>query len=137
MIRIVGLSATLPNYLDVARFLNVNPYIGLFFFDGRFRPVPLGQTFIGIKTNNVMQQRRDMDFVCYEKVLELVDRGHQVDYLLDYVIYDCLVSLSRIKPVAHQHYLIITIRSDVIDDSRLGLCLSLIKQNLVVTDSPS
>jgi activating signal cointegrator complex subunit 3 len=48
MIRIVGLSATLPNYLDVARFLHVNPYLGLFFFDGRFRPVPLGQTFIGL-----------------------------------------------------------------------------------------
>uniref|UniRef100_A0A8C0GE26 Activating signal cointegrator 1 complex subunit 3 n=1 Tax=Chelonoidis abingdonii TaxID=106734 RepID=A0A8C0GE26_CHEAB len=52
MIRILGLSATLPNYLDVATFLHVNPYIGLFYFDGRFRPVPLGQTFIGIKTTN-------------------------------------------------------------------------------------
>lgn len=52
MIRILGLSATLPNYLDVAAFLHVNPYIGLFFFDGRFRPVPLGQTFVGIKTTN-------------------------------------------------------------------------------------
>lgn len=48
MIRIVGLSATLPNYKDVADFLHVNPYLGLFFFDGRFRPVPLGQTFIGM-----------------------------------------------------------------------------------------
>ena len=47
MIRILGLSATLPNYLDVARFLHVNPHTGLFFFDGRFRPVPLAQTFIG------------------------------------------------------------------------------------------
>ena len=28
MIRIVGLSATLPNYLDVARFLKFNPYTG-------------------------------------------------------------------------------------------------------------
>lgn len=52
MIRILGLSATLPNYLDVATFLHVNPCIGLFYFDGRFRPVPLGQTFIGIKTTN-------------------------------------------------------------------------------------
>uniref|UniRef100_A0A8C5UKZ0 Activating signal cointegrator 1 complex subunit 3 n=1 Tax=Malurus cyaneus samueli TaxID=2593467 RepID=A0A8C5UKZ0_9PASS len=52
MIRILGLSATLPNYLDVATFLHVNPYIGLFYFDSRFRPVPLGQTFIGIKTTN-------------------------------------------------------------------------------------
>lgn len=43
-VRIVGLSATLPNYIDVAQFLRVNPEKGLFFFDGRFRPVPLTQT---------------------------------------------------------------------------------------------
>ena len=30
LIRIVGLSATLPNYVDVAAFLRVNPYQGLF-----------------------------------------------------------------------------------------------------------
>ena len=41
VIRVVGLSATLPNYIDVAQFLRVNPYLGLFYFDGRFRPVPL------------------------------------------------------------------------------------------------
>ena len=52
VIRVVGLSATLPNYIDVAKFLRVNPYVGLFFFDGRFRPVPLAQTFIGIKQAN-------------------------------------------------------------------------------------
>jgi activating signal cointegrator complex subunit 3 len=34
MIRIVGLSATLPNYIDVAEFLRVNPNSGLFYFDG-------------------------------------------------------------------------------------------------------
>ncbi len=49
MIRIVGLSATLPNYIDVSNFLGVNPYQGLFFFDSGFRPVPLEQHFIGIK----------------------------------------------------------------------------------------
>ena len=63
MIRIVGLSATLPNYLDVAKFLRVNPYLGLFFFDGRFRPVPLGMTFIGIKTLNRIQKFNDMNEV--------------------------------------------------------------------------
>uniref|UniRef100_A0A8C7XBM4 Activating signal cointegrator 1 complex subunit 3 n=1 Tax=Oryzias sinensis TaxID=183150 RepID=A0A8C7XBM4_9TELE len=78
MIRILGLSATLPNYLDVATFLHVNPYIGLFFFDGRFRPVPLGQTFVGIKTTNKIQQIHDMEEVCYNKVLEQVKAGHQV-----------------------------------------------------------
>lgn len=58
MIRILGLSATLPNYLDVASFLHVNPYIGLFFFDSRFRPVPLGQTFVGVKSTNKVTKRR-------------------------------------------------------------------------------
>ncbi|KAL6488712.1 hypothetical protein MHYP_G00024530 [Metynnis hypsauchen] len=78
MIRILGLSATLPNYLDVASFLHVNPYIGLFFFDSRFRPVPLGQTFVGIKTTNKIQQLHDMEEVCYDKVLEQIKAGHQV-----------------------------------------------------------
>ena len=78
MIRIVGLSATLPNYLDVAKFLRVNPYLGLFFFDARFRPVPLGQTFIGVKARSVVQQLQDMDTVCFEKVLSNVDDGYQV-----------------------------------------------------------
>ncbi|XP_069582412.1 activating signal cointegrator 1 complex subunit 3 [Ranitomeya imitator] len=78
MIRILGLSATLPNYLDVATFLHVNPYIGLFYFDGRFRPVPLGQTFIGIKSTNKTQQLHDMEEVCYENVLKEIRAGRQV-----------------------------------------------------------
>lgn len=43
MIRIVGLSATLPNYQDVALFLRVNSETGLFYFDNSYRPVPLAQ----------------------------------------------------------------------------------------------
>lgn len=78
MIRIVGLSATLPNYLDVARFLHVNPEVGLFYFDGRFRPVPLGQSFIGVKAMSAFKQMQDMDEVCYEKCLEIIRNGHQV-----------------------------------------------------------
>ncbi|XP_061176706.1 activating signal cointegrator 1 complex subunit 3-like [Saccostrea echinata] len=78
MIRIIGLSATLPNYIDVARFLHVNPYVGLYFFDGRFRPVPLGQTFVGIKATSKVQFLQDMNTVCYEKVLEQVKQGYQV-----------------------------------------------------------
>ena len=52
MIRIVGLSATLPNYQDISTFLKVNSDIGLFYFDNSFRPVPLTQKFIGVKENN-------------------------------------------------------------------------------------
>lgn len=78
MIRIVGLSATLPNYVDVARFLRVSPYTGLFYFDHRFRPVPLSQTFIGVKAVKPLQQMIDMDLVCYNNVVEMVQQGHQV-----------------------------------------------------------
>lgn len=38
-VRIVGLSATLPNYEDVAAFLRVDPAKGLFYFDSTFRYV--------------------------------------------------------------------------------------------------
>jgi activating signal cointegrator complex subunit 3 len=78
MIRIVGLSATLPNYLDVALFLNVNPYMGLFFFDSRFRPIPLKTQFIGVKALKSMQAVADMNTICYEKCIEQIRNGKQV-----------------------------------------------------------
>jgi len=78
MIRIVGLSATLPNYCDVAKFLRVNLYIGLFYFDSRFRPVPLSTTFVGVKAIKPLQQMSDMDQICYDKVIDMVQKGHQV-----------------------------------------------------------
>ncbi|KAL0868583.1 hypothetical protein ABMA27_008049 [Loxostege sticticalis] len=83
MIRIVGLSATLPNYLDVARFLRVNPNVGLFFFDSRFRPVPLEQHFIGVKEVGSgggahLRQMQIMNDVCYDKASDMVQKGHQV-----------------------------------------------------------
>lgn len=77
MIRIVGLSATLPNYKDIALFLRVNLYKGLFYFDGRFRPVPLVQTFIGVRGSKV-RMVQEMDTVCYDKVYDMVLKGHQV-----------------------------------------------------------
>ena len=78
MSRLVGLSATLPNYVDVAELLSVSFMKGLFFFDSRFRPVPLSLSFVGIKAHQTSQQIQDMDEVCYEKVREKVLEGHQV-----------------------------------------------------------
>jgi pre-mRNA-splicing helicase BRR2 len=48
-VRLVGLSATLPNYGDVATFLRVKPEKGLFFFDHSYRPVPLQMQYILFK----------------------------------------------------------------------------------------
>ncbi|KAJ1562820.1 DEIH-box ATPase, partial [Cladochytrium tenue] len=47
-VRLVGLSATLPNYVDVATFLRVDMNNGMFFFDSSYRPCPLKQQYIGI-----------------------------------------------------------------------------------------
>ena len=48
MVRIIGLSATLPNFMDVAEWLRVTVGKGLFFFDSSFRPVPLKVTLVGL-----------------------------------------------------------------------------------------
>ncbi|KAL9617270.1 MAG: hypothetical protein Q9160_007951 [Pyrenula sp. 1 TL-2023] len=72
LVRIIGLSATLPNYRDVASFLRVNPQKGLFHFDGSYRPCPLKQEFIGITDKKAIKQLKTMNDVCYTKVLEQV-----------------------------------------------------------------
>ncbi|KAI8635282.1 Sec63 Brl domain-containing protein [Xylariaceae sp. FL1651] len=79
MIRIIGLSATLPNYVDVADFLKVNRNTGLFYFDGSFRPVPLEQHFIGVKGKAGSKQSRDnLDTTAFGKVKEMLEQDHQV-----------------------------------------------------------
>ena len=96
IIRIVGLSATLPNYIDVAEFLwcvsvtlapqpittnatSASRYKGLFYFDSSFRPVPLEQHFIGIKGKpGSALSRKNLDRVTFQKVSDLVSQGHQV-----------------------------------------------------------
>ncbi|KAK7411347.1 hypothetical protein VNO78_02780 [Psophocarpus tetragonolobus] len=77
MIRIVGLSATLPNYLEVAQFLRVNPDTGLFFFDSTYRPVPLAQQYIGISEPNFAARNELLNDICYTKVADSLGHGHQ------------------------------------------------------------
>ncbi|CAL6095924.1 RNA_helicase [Hexamita inflata] len=47
-IRMVGISATIPNYTDLQRFLSV-PSSGLFVFGDEYRPVPMSQFIFGVK----------------------------------------------------------------------------------------
>ncbi|KAL3084609.1 hypothetical protein niasHT_035608 [Heterodera trifolii] len=105
-LRIVGLSATLPNYEDVAQFLRVDPTRGLFHFDARFRPVPLAQSFLGVRDSDtpgavlqrerekamrrgekppttvsqkqMMTQREKMDEVCFRQCIQFLRDKHQV-----------------------------------------------------------
>jgi pre-mRNA-splicing helicase BRR2 len=66
--RLVGLSATLPNYEDVATFLRVDPSDGLFFFDGSYRPCPLQQTFVGVTDRKALKRINTMNEVTYAKI---------------------------------------------------------------------
>ncbi|PIA63068.1 hypothetical protein AQUCO_00200832v1 [Aquilegia coerulea] len=77
MIRIVGLSATLPNYKEVAQFLRVNPETGLFFFDSSYRPVPLAQQYIGMSEPNFVARNLLLNEICYNKVVESLKQGYQ------------------------------------------------------------
>ena len=78
-VRIVALSATLPNYADVAEFLQV-PERGLFFFGPEHRPVPLRQQFIGVvaKTRDRNLKEQKLNDICYEEVVDALKGGHQV-----------------------------------------------------------
>ncbi|CAA9987030.1 pre-mRNA-splicing helicase BRR2, putative [Plasmodium knowlesi strain H] len=69
-IRLVGLSATLPNYEDVGMFLRADLRSGVFYFDYSFRPVQLEQHYIGIKEKKGIKKYALMNQVTYEKVLE-------------------------------------------------------------------
>ncbi|GAA5834693.1 hypothetical protein JCM9279_007084 [Rhodotorula babjevae] len=69
-VRLVGLSATLPNFKDVARFLHVDPDRGLFYFDASYRPCPLKQEFIGVTEKKAIKRYQVTNEICYEKVLE-------------------------------------------------------------------
>ncbi|GIY38374.1 u5 small nuclear ribonucleoprotein 200 kDa helicase [Caerostris extrusa] len=72
-VRLVGLSATLPNYEDVASLLRVTPAAGLFYFDNSFRPVPLEQQYIGITEKKPIKRFMLMKEILYEKDRTLVE----------------------------------------------------------------
>lgn len=77
-VRLVGLSATLPNYTDVATFLRVKPERGLFFFDHSYRPVPLQMQYIGITERNAFKRFQLQNEICYEKALVQRRNGNQM-----------------------------------------------------------
>ena len=77
MVRLVGLSATLPNYEDVATLLRIDTNVGLHAFDISYRPVPLEQTYVGIMEKSSFKRFQLMNEVVYEKVIERAGK-HQI-----------------------------------------------------------
>lgn len=75
--RLLALSATLPNYMDVAKFLNV-PEKAVFFFDSSYRPCPLAQEFCSIREQNSIKKLTAMNEACYDKTLNSLRENNQV-----------------------------------------------------------
>lgn len=75
-IRIIGLSATLPNYKDVSRFIapDDTEENSTFYFDSTYRPIPMRQQYIALtESKKVFKMIND---IVYEKVIErLVDHS--------------------------------------------------------------
>lgn len=76
-IRIVGLSATLPNYLDVAKFIRASDK-GVFYFDSSYRPCPLEQKFVGIKEQKALKKKIAMNEACFEQTSNVLKRNQQL-----------------------------------------------------------
>lgn len=80
-VRLVALSATLPNYQDVAKFLRVDPKKGLFYFDSTYRATPLQQQFIGVTEKKPIKRYQVMNEACYEKVLDQAGKNQSLVFV--------------------------------------------------------
>jgi replicative superfamily II helicase len=77
-IRIVGLSATLPNYMDVAAFIGADDK-GTFYFDASYRPTPLRCGFYGIKNlGNTDRANKIMNEILYNNLKRCLKMNKQV-----------------------------------------------------------
>ena len=77
-IRLCGLSATLPNYHDVADFIQATEQ-STFAFDSSYRPTPLKCGFYGIKEmGNADRGNNMMNDIIFENLLRIIGMGKQV-----------------------------------------------------------
>lgn len=95
--RLVGLSATLPNYQDVGRFLEV-PSRNIFYFDGSFRPVPLSLEYIGITERKRFKQMILTKEILYRKVIERVKQSQILIFV--HSRKNCLRTAQELKEMA-------------------------------------
>jgi len=102
-VRLVALSATLPNYRDVARFLRVDLDRGLFFFDNSFRPVPLEQQYVGITEKKAVKRFQVMNEIVYDKVMQHAGKNQVcssfIGKLLHFLFVFWLFSLRSLASV--------------------------------------
>ncbi|KAF5197406.1 Dexh-box atp-dependent rna helicase dexh12 [Thalictrum thalictroides] len=97
-IRLVGLSAPLPNYEDVASFLRVDLDKGLFCFDNSYRPCPLAQKYVRVTVRNPLQRLQLMNDLCYEKVVAVA--GKQQVLIFVHSMNETIQMARKIRDIA-------------------------------------
>ena len=115
--RLVGLSATLPNYEDVATFLRVkksddHDKNGLLFFDGTYRPIPLEQQYIGISEKKPLKRRAIMNDIVYKKVMEVTGKDHQQCMIFAHSRKDTAATAKAIRDKALEEEALAQLLSD-------------------------
>ncbi|OMJ14023.1 U5 small nuclear ribonucleoprotein [Smittium culicis] len=80
-VRLVGLSATLPNYEDVSAFMRVNSKTGLFYFNAKYRPCPLQQSFVGITEKKAIKRLALMNEITFNKVSEQAGKNQTIVFV--------------------------------------------------------
>ena len=78
--RLVGLSATLPNYRDVGAALRVKRE-GLFYFGQNYRPIPLLQRYIGVTEKKGVRKMLMINEILYDKVMERVGSSQMIIFV--------------------------------------------------------
>ncbi|KAI5963826.1 brr2 [Candida pseudojiufengensis] len=111
-VRIVGLSATLPNYQDVAKFIEAGEN-GVFYFDSNYRPCPLEQKFFGIKEQNAVKKKTAMNEACYDQTLNVLEQNQQLIIFVH----------SRNETFTTAEYLVDTISNDYINETSKEILL--------------
>ena len=81
ILRIIGLSTLLPNYIDVARFLRVNPKSRLFFFNNSYPPCPLAQQYIGISEKKPLKRFQISIEIVYQKIIERAGKHQMIIFV--------------------------------------------------------
>lgn len=76
----MGLSATLPNYQDVAAFMRVKKD-HLYYFDSSYRPIPLEQIYIGITEKKGVRRMLLANEILYEKVIERAGKCQMIIFV--------------------------------------------------------
>jgi activating signal cointegrator complex subunit 3 len=96
-IRLVGLSATLPNYIEVASFMQVKK--GLFYFNETYRPVPLYKKFIGVR--NPREQSKPNDGTKKTKKNRGPDQNQVMHEVLFDIVKDNLLRNEQVLIFVH------------------------------------